>query len=689
MIQASVLRVASAFVRCGTHNGRRAILVWVITVVWICSLCASNSRVATARTKRAIAASQVDPNIPSVFETLSDYFPIGAAIWSGDITGDHSDLLKKHFNSITAENDMKPGPLQPTEGTFNFGPADALVGFARSNSMLVRGHTLVWHNQNPPWLFKDANGNDMQPTPENKALLLQRLENHIRAVVSHFQNDVYAWDVVNEVIDPSQSDGFRRSQWFLITGTDYIDKAFQIAHEVAPNTKLFINDYDTTNPTKRAFLFNLVKDLKSRGIPVDGVGHQMHSNIGYPSVSSIVDTINMFSSLGVDNQITELDMSVYTDSTSIYSVVPEDILVKQGYLYRDFFQAFRQLKGKITGVTFWGEADDHTWLSTFPITRLDMPLLFDQNLQAKHAYWGVVDPLNLPGADLTVTATSDSNAAVRGRPLTYTITVTNNGPDPAADLSFADQIPNGTLFQSLIPPAGWSCSTPAIGSTGQLSCATNSLNAGTPVQFILTVITSCATVGSADIVNSATVTSTTSDPNPIPGNNALIKLTATDPPPVISGLAVDKPVLFPPNNQMVDVALAYNTSDVCDGGIVPLITINTPNDPGGGTQNWEIVDAHHIRLRASLVGISSNGVISYSNRIYVVTVTATDSVGASSTGSVAVKVPRKTIVGRPLPRPRSPINRLSAHQSASKEVGEVTRKRRKPARMIQKGARIT
>jgi uncharacterized repeat protein (TIGR01451 family) len=265
-----------------------------------------------------------------------------------------------------------------------------------------------------------------------------------------------------------------------------------------------------------------------------------------------------------------------------------------------------------------------------------------------------------------VTATSDSNAAVRGQSLTYTLTVTNNGPDPAANLSFVDKIPNGTVFQSLIPPAGWSCSTPAIGSAGQLGCAANSLNAGTPAQFTLSVITSCATLGSADIVNSATVTSTTSDPSPIPGNTVLIKLTATDPPPVISGLAVDKPVLFPPNNQMVDVALAYSTSDVCDGGIVPMITINTPNDPGGNTQNWEIVDAHHIRLRASLVGISSNGAISYSNRIYVVTVTAIDSVGASSTSAVVVKVPQITIVGRPIPRPHPPVNRLSALQSASK-----------------------
>ena len=592
-------------------------------------------------------------NIPSVFGALSECFPIGAAIWTGDITGSHSDLLKKHFNSITAENDMKPDALQPTEGNFTFATADSLVAFAKSNNMFVRGHTLVWHNQNPPWLFKDANGNDMQPTPQNKTLLLQRLENHIRGVVSHFQNDVYAWDVVNEVIDPSQSDGFRRSQWYLITGTDYIDTAFQIAHEVAPNAKLFINDYDTTNPTKRAFLYNLVRDLKSRGIPIDGVGHQMHSNIGYPSVSSITDTINMFADLGVDNQITELDMSVYTDSTSKYSVVPEDILIKQGYLYRDFFQAFRQLKGKISSVTFWVTADDHTWLSTFPITRLDMPLLFDQQLLAKDAYWGVVDPLQLPGADISLTGSADSNSAVRGQSLTYVLTATNNGPDPAASLSLTDIIPTGTVFQSLVSPTGWTCLTPAIGGVGQVSCTNNSLAVGASAQFSLTVTTSCATVSGADITNSATVTSTTSDPNPIPGNSVSIKVRASDPPPVISGLAVDKSILTPANNQMVDVALAYSTSDVCDSGIVPAIVISSKKAPAGdpGQQNWEIVDDHHIRLRASLINVTNKGVTSFASRTYVVTVTAIDSVGSSSSGSVDVQVPltRKTIPVRPIP----------------------------------------
>lgn len=373
--------------------GRRAALVFL-------AACTFASAAGVAQTDASPPVQTTQPamqaDIPSLCRSLAAYFPVGAAIWTGDIAGPHSELLKMHFNSITAENDMKWEYVEPAEGNFTFGAADALVAFAKANHMLVRGHNLAWHEQNPQWLFEDAAGDEMQPTPENKALLLRRLRNHIRAVVSHFGDDVYAWDVVNEAIDPDQPDGFRRSPWFLITGTDYIDTAFRTAHEVAPHAKLYLNDYDTTDPRKRAFLLELVKSLKSRGVPIDGVGHQMHINLNRPSTGEIAETIQMLSALGVDNQITELDVSVYDNADQRYDAAPGDLLVMQGYRYKDLFDTFRQLKGKISAVTFWGLADDHTWLTTFPVSRRDWPLLFDAQLQAKPAYWGVVDSRRLP-----------------------------------------------------------------------------------------------------------------------------------------------------------------------------------------------------------------------------------------------------------------------------------------------------
>jgi endo-1,4-beta-xylanase len=353
-------------------------------------------------------------DLASVYQHFSSNFAIGAAVWQGDLTGEHAFLLNRHFNSLTSENDMKWSSLQPTEGTFTYATADAQIAFARNNHMLARGHTLVWHNQNPAWLFNDLNGNPMTPTPENKALLLQRLENHIRAVMTHFGSDVYAWDVVNEVIDPSQPDGFRRSPWFNITGTDYIERAFHVAREVASNAKLYINDFDTTNPTKRQFLFNLVSDLKSRGVPIDGVGHQMHNNIDFPSAQSIIDTINMFWGLGLDNQITELDVSIYAGSQpniyDDYTLIPQNVFIKQAYRYKLFFDAFRQLQGKISSVTFWGQADDHTWLTT--PGRVNAPLLFDTSLKHKLAYTALFDPSQLPciiSSTSNITQANDSN----------------------------------------------------------------------------------------------------------------------------------------------------------------------------------------------------------------------------------------------------------------------------------------
>jgi endo-1,4-beta-xylanase len=377
-------------------------------------------------------------DITSVHEVLEPYFPVGAAVWQGDLAGEHAFLLTRHFNSLTSENDMKWESLQPTEGNFTFAAADAQVALAKANDMQVRGHTLVWHAQTPAWVFQDASGNPMTPTPENKALLLQRLETHIRAVVSHFGDDVQAWDVVNEVIDPGQPDGFRRSPWFNITGTDYIDTAFRVTRDVAPNAKLYVNDFDTTNVVKRGFLLALIADLQDRGVPVDGIGHQMHNNVEFPSARAIVETVNLFSGLGVDNQVTELDVSIYSGSfpTPIadYEDIPADRFVMQAFRYRDFFQAFRYLAANISSVTFWGQADDHTWL-TSP-GRVNAPLLFDINLLHKLAYLAIVDPSQLPGAE----ATADFDGAIRVAP-------PGGGARPTAAVDFAlvNDAPSGSL----------------------------------------------------------------------------------------------------------------------------------------------------------------------------------------------------------------------------------------------------
>lgn len=200
---------------------------------------------------------------------------------------------------------------------------------------------------------------------------------------------------MNEVIDPSQPDGFRRSYWYQYTGTDYIKDAFIWAHEAAPNAKLYINDYNTYDPAKLNFLYNLVKNLLAEGVPINGVGHQTHVSIDYPSISAIAASLDKFAALGLDNKITELDVSCYSNDTDT-SPVSEDTLIKQGYRYEELFNLFKQKSNEISQVITWGVVDSNSWLKTFPITRDDQPLLFDKNYQAKYAYWGIVDPSKLP-----------------------------------------------------------------------------------------------------------------------------------------------------------------------------------------------------------------------------------------------------------------------------------------------------
>jgi endo-1,4-beta-xylanase len=336
-----------------------------------------------------IAPTPIQANIPAVKDTTP--FAVGAAIQRAQTLGEHSKLLNKHFSSVTPGNDLKWDATEPTEGQFTFTEADHLVGYATQHGLKVRGHTLVWHQQTPAWVFKDGD-RDLEATPEDKALLLNRLENHIRAVAGRYRGKLHAWDVVNEVIDENQADGLRRSRWFEITGLDYLRTAFRVAREVDPTAKLYINDYNTEFPDKRAALHAVVQRLLAEGVPIDGVGHQLHLKISEPPATEVEKTLTQFAGLGLDQQVTELDVSVYPDDTSSWPTIPPEVLDQQGHRYRQLFEVFRKHAALLDSVTLWGLADDDTWLSTFPITRLNAPLLFDVNLQAKPAYWAVVDP---------------------------------------------------------------------------------------------------------------------------------------------------------------------------------------------------------------------------------------------------------------------------------------------------------
>ncbi len=378
-----------------------------------------------------VAPPMIQTDIPSIYKTFSQFFPVGAEIDTSDLSGPHAQLLAMHFNSIVSGNDMKWSSVENTKGTFNYGNADREVGLAVCNAMKIRGHNLVWATgaQTPSYATGDGTN-----SPANQAVVTANIQEHIQNEVQHFGTNVYVWDVVNEPLDPSQPDCLAHGPFYNVLGKSYIDIALQAARQFAPaGTKLFINDYSTTDPNKLACLVQVVGDLRNRGIPLDGVGHEMHNAINFPSTESMVTAIDTVAEKfpGIEQQITELDMSVYNggDRTSNYgNNIPPAVLAEQGWLYAQYFEAFRHLRRKLSAVTFWGIADDNTWLDGFPVARTDYPLPFDMGLQAKPAYWGIVDPKELPGFGMRFSA---STAEVDRNTRTVTITATNGNVGPA------------------------------------------------------------------------------------------------------------------------------------------------------------------------------------------------------------------------------------------------------------------
>ncbi len=385
----------------------------------------------------------IQTNIPSIYKTLASDFYIGAAVDLTDISGPHEQLLTKHFDSITSGNDMKWSSVEPTLGVYTFANADSEVGVAECHDIRVRGHNLVWATgaQTPAYATGDGTN-----SPANQATVTANIQEHIQSEVEHFGKKVYAWDVVNEPLDPSQPDCLAHGPFYQVLGKSYIDIALKAARKYAPaGTKLFINDYSTADPNRLACLVKVVRDLKSRGIPIDGIGQETHNNINYPSIAAMkhaIDTIyENFPE--IDQQITEYDESVYNggDDTSNYgNTIPASVLAEQGWLYKQTFDLFRSESKKIKSVTIWGMADDDTWLDSFPVTRTDYPLPFDMQLQAKPAYWGIMNDTKLPGYGLKF-ALAGKTTATDVRKLT--VKATNGDVGPA----YATQITGFTLKQ--------------------------------------------------------------------------------------------------------------------------------------------------------------------------------------------------------------------------------------------------
>lgn len=334
-------------------------------------------------------------DVKGLKEYYKDYFDIGVAVSPAALKTDEKDLILHHFNSLTAENAMKMGPIHPEPFKYNWTGGDSIAAFARRHNLKLRGHTLTWHSQSPKWFFTDSSGARV-----SKEELFKRMKDHITTVVTRYKDVVYAWDVVNEVISDDPKEFYRNSEFYIITGEEYIAKAFEFAHQADPNALLFYNDYNEINPTKREKIFKMIKDLRSKGVPVHGLGLQGHWAISEPSYGQLDSTLNRFSQLGIPLQITELDISVYpkehnarerkaSDYDTLFTTEKE---MKQLEVYKMCFELFRKYKKHITSVTFWNISDRSSWLDNFPVRqRKDYPLLFDRELKPKKVFHAVVE----------------------------------------------------------------------------------------------------------------------------------------------------------------------------------------------------------------------------------------------------------------------------------------------------------
>jgi len=308
-------------------------------------------------------------------------------------------IIKAQFNSTTPENILKWESVHPLPGQYDFAAPDRYVEFGEKNGMFIIGHTLVWHNQTPRWVFQDDQGN-----PVTREVLLDRMRDHIFTVVGRYKGRIKGWDVVNEALNEDGT--MRNTPWRRIIGDDYIEKAFQFAHEADPQAQLHYNDYSLENVPKRNGALALIKKLQGEGIPITAVGLQDHVKMDWPTRRQLDETIAAFAKLGVKVMITELDVDVVAATQRNHTAdiglnaqpadganvltngLPEVQQKELAKRYAALFSVYQKHHADISRVTFWGVTDGDSWLNTR--NRVNYPLLFDRAGNPKPAFYSVI-----------------------------------------------------------------------------------------------------------------------------------------------------------------------------------------------------------------------------------------------------------------------------------------------------------
>jgi endo-1,4-beta-xylanase len=339
-------------------------------------------------------------------DAYNGIFTIGVAMNSDQIyekDPQQTTLITKHFNSISPENILKWDAVHPEPDVYNFEPADRFVAFGEKHAMEIIGHTLVWYNQTPAWVFQDEQGK-----PLNREKLLERMREHIFTVMGRYKGRIHGWDVVNEAI----VDGaFRTCKWLEIIGEDYVQKAFEYARLADPAAELYYNDFNMWKPRQCEGIFGLIKNLTAHGVRIDGIGTQVHWGLDYPNHHQVETFIARLSELGIKLMVTEMDVSVlpfderYIDKdvsaldfhtqlklNPYVDGVPESVVKKQARKYGEFISIFLEHRDIFKRLTFWGLHDGQSWRGDSPIIgRTDYPMLFARDCRPKPALEAVLN----------------------------------------------------------------------------------------------------------------------------------------------------------------------------------------------------------------------------------------------------------------------------------------------------------
>lgn len=331
-----------------------------------------------------------DENYKGFRDYYADYFNIGAAVAGWHCTNPEiAEFLKKNYSSLTAENAFKQAALNPSEGVWRFSEADTIADFCRENGIKLRGHCLVWGGLGS-WMTRDGDGNLV-----TKEVLYERMKSYITVVVTRYKDIVRVWDVVNEPFGYDRKDGeFKDNDFYQICGEEYITKAFEFAHEADPTATLCLNECKVVNNNvKQKYLLKYLEKWLDEGVPITAVGIQGHWSTFEINESPrrLQNVINKLYKLGVDIQITEIDMEVTADKSEIFDVVPRNAELLQTKKYSQMFEVLRKNADKISSVTFWGVSDNRPFTDTDGNTHYPSQLLFDKNNMPKNAYYAVCD----------------------------------------------------------------------------------------------------------------------------------------------------------------------------------------------------------------------------------------------------------------------------------------------------------